>query len=103
MFALAMKTFVESLSLGSGALLVAVLSVGAVWFLAFVWPKSLRELWVVVVPFTLANSLYWTPVWLGSDSSGYRAWSVLFVGAWFIAGFFPSALLVLILRKRRAK
>jgi hypothetical protein len=99
---LEMKPFVESLSLVSGALLVAGLSVGAVWLLSSVWPTSLRELWVVVVPFTFAYCLYRIPVWLGSDPSEYDAWAILFVGTWFLAGFFPSAVLVLVLRKRHA-
>ena len=97
------RTLIESLSLGSGAILIAVLSVVAVWFLCSVLPRALHPLWVVVVPFLLACSLYWLPVWLGADSSEYSAWVLLGVGAWFFAGFFPSAVLVLILRKRSSR
>lgn len=76
-----MKTFIDSLSLGSGAILIAVLSTGIVWLLCSVLPVALRWLWVVIVPFLLAYSLYWLPVWLGEDGSEYHAWAVLFVGA----------------------
>jgi hypothetical protein len=40
-----MKAFVDSLSLGSGALLVAILSTGIVWLLCFLFPASLHKLW----------------------------------------------------------
>jgi hypothetical protein len=98
-----MKTFFESLSIGSGAILVAVLSVGVVWLLRSRLSKNLHSLSAVVVPFVLAYCLYWSPVWLGSDPSEYGAWAVLCVGAWFLAGFFPSAAMVLIIQKRRAR
>jgi hypothetical protein len=98
-----MKEVIESLSIGSGALVVAPLSIAVVWLLCSVAPKSLRSLWAVIVPFLFAYSLYWSPVWLGADPSEYGAWAVLGVGAWFFAGFFPSAVLILILQKRHAK
>lgn len=95
-----MKGWLESLSLGSGALLVAVLSVGVVWLLAILLPKTLRWLWLVVVPLTFSSCLYWLPVWFGADPSEYSVWAVLSVGSWFLAGAVPSTLLLLILRKR---
>jgi hypothetical protein len=98
-----MKAFIESLSLVSGTVLVALLSVVVVWLLCSILPKVREELWVVIVPFALAYSLYWLPVWLGSDPSAYGAWEFLGVGAWFFSGFFPSAALVIVLRKRRVK
>src|SRR3977135_1575807 len=98
-----MKTFLASFSIGSGALLVGVLSMGIVWLLRSLLPKALHSLSVVIVPFILAYCLYWSPVWLGSDPSEYGAWAVLGVGAWFLAGFFPSAVMVLIIQKRRAR
>jgi hypothetical protein len=99
-----MKDFLESFSLGSGALLIAIFSVGIVWLLIFLLPKALDWLWVVLVPFSLAYCLYWSPVWLGADDiAQYGAWSFLGVGTWFVAGLFPSAILALILRKRRGR
>jgi hypothetical protein len=98
-----MKTFLESFSLGSGSLLIAVLSTGVVWLLRSLLPKNLHSLSAVVVPFVLAYCLYWSPVWLGSYSDEYSAWAVLGIGTWFLAGFFPSAVTVLIIQKRRAR
>jgi hypothetical protein len=100
----AMKTILESFSLGTGALMVALLSMGIVWLLRSRLPKTLHSLSAVVVPFVLAYCLYWSPVWLGSDDvSQYGAWAGLGIGAWFLAGFFPSAVIVLIIQKRRAR
>jgi hypothetical protein len=98
-----MKTFVESFSLGSGAILLGVVSVAVVWLLCSVLPVRLHWLWVVIVPFILAYTFYWLPVWLGDDPSEYGAWAVMVVGTWFLSGAIPSAVLVLILRKRRAR
>jgi hypothetical protein len=99
-----MKALLESLSLGSGALLIAVLSVGVVCLLSHLFPKASQWLWVVAVPFLLAYCLYWSPVWLGADDvSQYGAWAGIGVGAWFLAGAIPSALAVLVLRKRRTR
>jgi hypothetical protein len=58
-----MKELVGSLSIWSGALVVAVVSGTVVWLLAWMFP-ALRTLWVVIVPFTVAFCLYWSPVWL---------------------------------------
>lgn len=101
---LRMKEALESLSLGSGSVLVAVLSVGVVWLLCAISPVSFRWIWVVLVPFTLAYCLYWSPVWLGSDDiAQFGAWAGLAVGTWFLSGVIPSGLLVLVLQKRQAK
>lgn len=73
-----------------------------VWLLSFVAPKPLHALWIFIVPFAAAYCLYWLPVWLGADPSEYDVWKFM-IGIWFIAGFLPSAVLVLILRKGHAK
>ena len=93
----------ESFSLGTGALLIAALSMGVVWLLRSRLSKNLHSLSAVIVPFILAYCLYWSPVWFGSYSDEYGAWSILGVGAWFLAGFFPCAAMVLIIQKRRAR
>jgi|GEM_PF-1690137 len=100
---LGVKTFIESLSLGSGAALIAVCSAVLVWLLCYVRPAVFRWLGIVVVPLVLASCLYWLPVWLGANSSEYSSWSFLFIGAWFLAGAVPSAVVVLILGKRQAQ
>lgn len=97
-----MRALADSLLPYSGIILTGILSVAIVWLLSFLAPKRLRALWVVIVPFVLAYSLYWFPVWLGADPSEYGAWAALGIGELFFAGFLPSAVLVLILQKRHA-
>ena len=68
-----MKALVESLSLSSGAALAAVVSVSIVWLLCSVCPPSLYKVWVVIVPFALANFLYWSQAWfapMGLNTNG---------------------------------
>ena len=106
-----MKAFVESFSFSSGAVLIAIVSSVIVWLLCSVFRASLHKIWVVLVPFTLANCLYWSAAWfeaVGSDEnkslvwSDYRMWAPLFVVVWFLAGAIPSAAVVrLFFRKRR--
>ena len=86
-----MKELVDSLSLGTGAIVVAALSAAVVWLLCSVLPAALRSLWVYAVPLMLAYSLYWLPVWLGNDPSEYGAWQLIVIGPWFIAGAIASA------------
>jgi hypothetical protein len=83
-----MKAFVESFSFSSGAVLIALVSSVIVWLLCSVFPASLHKLWVVIVPFALANCIYWSAAWfeaVGSDYnkalvwSDYRMWAPLFV------------------------
>jgi hypothetical protein len=103
-----MKALLESLSLGSGAVLVAIFSAGIVWLLCSVCPESLHIVWVVIVPLALAYCLYWSPTWLTDGSefdralirSEYHTWAFLGIGAWFLAGAIPSAAIGM-LRKRR--
>jgi hypothetical protein len=81
-----------------------VLSMSVVWLLCSKFPIKLYALWIVTVPFVVAYSLYWSPVWFGADDvSQYGAWAFLGVGMLFLAGFFPSAILAAILRKRRQR
>lgn len=61
-----MKASIESLSLGSAAALIAILSAIIVWFLCAVWPRQYKGFWVVIVP--LALSTVFTGLRLGSTS-----------------------------------
>jgi hypothetical protein len=45
-----MKHLVESLSIGTGAILVALVSVGVVYLLCAIFPRPLHSLWVIIVP-----------------------------------------------------
>jgi hypothetical protein len=103
-----LKSFVESLSFGSGAVLIAILSSGIVWLLCIVGPNDLRKVWVVVIPFALAYCTYWSEAWFSEGSQYERAlirselhdWQFLFITVWFLAGAIPSAAIVGLLRKR---
>ena len=98
------KTIVESFSLGQVAVLVAILSTAVVWLLSLVFRQSLaRWLSALIIPLALAYSIYWLPVWLGSDPSEYSVWEFLGVTTWFLAGALPSAVLVWVLQKRTGK
>jgi hypothetical protein len=81
----------------------AVLSVTVVWLLCSKFPTRPYSLWIVAVPFAVAYGLYWWPVWFGAEPSEFGAWAFLGVGMLFFAGFLPSAILALILRKRRQR
>src|SRR5713226_7330674 len=96
-----MKTFIQSLSFTSGAILLAYFSAVVVWFLCSVFSVSLRKLWVVIVPLVLAYCLYWSPVWFngerrGSTTTGCSYFSFhgfspgLFLRRWLF-GFLKSA------------
>jgi hypothetical protein len=91
-----MRAFIESLSLGSGAALVAVFSSLLAGPISFVRPPIVRWLSIVVVPFVISFCLYRLPVWLGADGSEYSSWQFLVVGVWFLAGMIPFALVIFI-------
>jgi hypothetical protein len=97
-----MKSFIESLSFGSGAILVGAASAGVTWLLCWLFPRPLRWLWVVIVPLTLSCCLYWSPVWwFGADSSSFGAWAFLIIVPWFLSGaFFSSLVAFLVFQKR---
>ena len=97
-----LRDSIDSLSILSGAIVVAVVSAAVVWALAVASP-DLRKLWMVIIPLIIAFCLYWSPVWLGADSSEYRAWALVFIVPWFVAGVIPSAAIVRVLEKRRLR
>jgi hypothetical protein len=100
---LGVKTFIESLSLGSGAALIAVLSALLAWPLCYVRPAWVRWFLAAAVSLVISGCIYWLPVWLGADSSEYSSWAVLCIGAWFLAGAISSALVILIFDRCHAK
>jgi hypothetical protein len=97
------KTLIESLSLGSGAALIAIFSALLAWPLCYVRPTLARWVGAILVPFVLSYCLYWSPVWLGGNPDQASSWALLFIGSWFLAGAIPSAVVVLILGKRHAQ
>jgi len=98
-----MKDFIESLSIGSGAALIAILSALIAWLLSSVRFALLRWSAVVLLPLLLSYCLYWLPVWLGGSSDQYDSWEPLVLGAWFPAGVVPSVFVILVVGRCRAK
>ncbi|HEY4414923.1 MAG TPA: hypothetical protein VGO57_04445 [Verrucomicrobiae bacterium] len=98
-----MKTFIDSLSLGSGAALIAVVSGLLAWPLGYVRKSGVRWGSALILPGILSYCLYWSPVWLGANSSGYFSWAPLFVGAWSLAGVVSSGTVIFIMGRCRAK
>ena len=88
-----MLNFLKSLSLLSGSLFVAALSVVALLVAIRVLPRAGQWLVGSVTPFVIAYVVYWSPVWLGTDPSGYSAWLWLSVGAWGAAGLLANSAL----------
>jgi hypothetical protein len=94
-----MRHFVESLSLGSGAGIVAVLS--ALRTRLLFKRAHGRAVWLLplATPLVVSFSLYWLPVWLGADDvAQFGAWAGLFILPWYLAGAGTSAYVVLLLR-----
>ena len=98
-----MLDLVQSLTLQSGAVVVALVSA----LLAFVWvrlPPTLMWLLGLVAPLVIAYSLYWLPVWQGASSSEYSTWAPLFIAPWYAAGAVLSSLVIYLdIRRRRRR
>ena len=86
-----MLQFLLSLSLATGALVVALASgvLGAIC--GQVRPPLVRRALALLVPFALAYSLYWLPVWLGQNPSEYGGWWLVCIPPWYAAGVLASA------------
>lgn len=89
-----MLEFMMSLSLWSGALLVALVSATVALGSAFVLSKPAIWFVVLLASFGVACCLYWLPVWSGQDPSEYAAWAPLFIIPWFLAGACASVVTV---------
>jgi len=100
-----LKAFLEHLSLGSGAGLVAIISILLALAIGFVHSAFVRWSSAIVVPLAVSYCIYWLPVWLGDGGSEYSSWAFLIVTILFIAGVIPFALIIFIrdkLTKRKA-
>ena len=82
------------LSFESPALVIALISS----FIAIGISKIVyvRLKWAIglLIPFLLANLIYWTPVWQGEDASEYIAWAPLFISGWTLAGMSSTAVIL---------
>lgn len=85
---------ISDLSLTAGMLIVFVLS--GLLAIAFIRLKNtlLRRGALLLVPLILSYSLYYFPVWLGSDPSEYSPWAFICTGAFTISGWIATFLVV---------
>src|SRR5438045_560092 len=90
-----MREAIESLSISSGAVVVAAVS--AILATLFLRVRQRAIAWfAAVLPVLIACSLYWSPVWLGANPAEYFSWSLLFCAVWSFSGIvaFSSALMI---------
>ena len=97
------RAFLESLSLGSGALLIALLSAGLAWPVGHIPATALRWSGAVLIPFALSYVCYWLPVWLGGSQDQHSTWEILIVGVWFIAGLLASIVVTLFVARHATR
>jgi len=98
-----MFDLVQSLTLQSGAVVVAFASA----LLAFVWIRlptpTLRWLLALSIPLVISYSLYWLPVWRGANSSEYSTWAPLFIAPWYVVGAVMSSFVIYLDARRRRR
>jgi lysylphosphatidylglycerol synthetase-like protein (DUF2156 family) len=80
-----MRDLLSSLSLASGAVVVASICV-ALAFVCAGFTTSWRWILATAISFLLATLLYWSPVVLGSSAGEYFAWAPLVIGVWWLSG-----------------
>jgi len=92
---------IDSLSLASGALLVAAVSAFLALFFAWLRRPVLRWAAAIGAPALVSYSLYWTPVWFAPpnrDMSEYSTWAFVCIPPWFLSGALASAAAVVSVR-----
>ncbi|MDR2239836.1 MAG: hypothetical protein LBE33_05280 [Zoogloeaceae bacterium] len=94
-----MRPLVESLTWTSGFFVVAVMSSVLALFTGRLQPTALRWIACILVPAAISYCLYWSPVWLGANSSEYWSWSVVFVIPWSLAGILASTAVMIGVRQ----
>jgi hypothetical protein len=91
-------SFIESLSLATGALFVAIISGAAALLMARIPHRAARWIVALAFPVVMSYCLYWFPVWRGANSAEYSTWALLVVGAWSLAGVASSSAVVVAIR-----
>jgi hypothetical protein len=93
------RELLESISLLSGTVIVALLSAFAAIVFAFLERPVLRRFAAYGAPLIFAYVLYWMPVWLGANPSEYKAWSLVCIIPWASAGAFAAGLVLAAARR----
>ena len=94
-----MRQLIESLSWTSGFFVVAVLSAVFALFTGRLQFAALRWVAGALGPIVISYCLYWSPVWLGADSSEYWSWSGVFVIPWSLVGILASVAVMIGVRQ----
>jgi uncharacterized membrane protein len=94
-----MRQLIDSLSWTSGFFVVALLSAVVALFTGRLQPTALRWVAGALAPIAISYSLYWSPVWLGADSSEYSSWSGVFVIPWSLVGILVSVAVMIGVRQ----
>ena len=98
-----MLALLRSLSMESGALIVALCSAVFAVFFVRIPGTAVRWLLLLVTPFALACALYWSPVWLGAESSEYSAWALALIIPWYVLGAVVSIFVAYVVSRTRRK
>ena len=96
-----MLQLIQSLSLASGAVCVAVLSALAGLALG-VASRRVAFAASAAAAFGISSLVYWAPVLVGAPSGEYLAWFPLFLLCWFPVGV-CSAIAAVVLRQKILK
>jgi hypothetical protein len=106
-YSVVMRQLIESQSWASGFLVVVAVSALLALFTGRLQITTSRRISCVLGPVAISYCLYWSPVWLGADSSEYSSWSVAFIAPWSAVGILVSAAIMIGLRQylktKRAK
>jgi len=88
-------------SLGSGALVVAILSAVICYLLTRNRSTKIKLMACLGLPFLIASVVYRLPA--GSDSAEYEAWELLFIVPWYLAGAISSVIFLIIMESIQNK
>ena len=99
-FTLAVLNFLNSLSVGTGGLVVLLLSAALSVPAYFIRSRPLRYMSGMAGAFLVAYALYWSPVWLGANRSEFSSWAFASIPIWFLAGAVGSVLATWLLERR---
>ena len=94
-----MRQMIESLTWTSGFFVVAAASAFLALFTGRLPSAALRWASCVLAPIAISYCLYWSPVWLGAESSEYSSWSGVFVIPWSLVGILASTAVILAVRQ----
>jgi hypothetical protein len=84
----------DSLSLGSGAVIVGLISAVCAAIIARLQSNVAAWGLAVILPYFVAHTIYALPGLLGADTSEFDSWELLFVVPWYITGLLASLAIV---------